>query len=305
MKMVHYCLLFFSLLVFHGKSFNNSMSCSQTPYPNLCFHFINQNDEVLSADIDDTFRMARFRNSAVQATLNRAMAAHNHLLSAMAQFQRVDEDRDKLALIDCLELYDDSIAKLNHSMINSMSAEPIDHLTLLSSSLANYQTCRDGFRDFELISYNQFNLFFSSQIFSNFSKLISNSLAIAKAEAAAISSATAANSFLEWVSDDDKMLVQKTDGKAADIVVAKDGSGDFRTITEAVAAATKVRKGSGRLVIYVKSGIYRENVEIKKTLKNIMMIGDGIGSTIVTAMNNVHDGSTTFRSATFGLCMHA
>lgn len=215
-----------------------------------------------------------------------------------------DDNRAKLALIDCLELYEDSIVELNHSTINSMSAKPIEHSTSLSASLANHQTCRDGFRDFGFSS-DHLNSIFPFRILSNFSKLVSNSLAIAKA-AAATSSATGgrrllADSFPSWVSGDDRMLLQDTGGKAADIVVAQDGSGDFRTISEAAAAAAEARKGGGRFVIYVKGGVYRENVEIKKTMKNIMMIGDGIDSTIVTAMKNVQDGSTTFRSATFGL----
>lgn len=196
-----------------------------------------------------------------------------------------DDDRAKLALIDCLELYEDSITELNRSTISSMNgdSDPVDHLTLLSASMANHQTCQNGFRDF--------GFDFPFQSLSNFSKLVSNSLAIAKT-AAGDNNATS-----EWISGDERNLLQ---GAAADMVVAQDGTGDFRSISEAVAAAAEVRKGSGRFVIYVKGGVYRENVVIKKTMKNVVMIGDGIGSTIVTAMKNVQDGSTTFRSATFG-----
>ncbi|KAG0458364.1 hypothetical protein HPP92_023212 [Vanilla planifolia] len=38
---------------------------------------------------------------------------------------------------------------------------------------------------------------------------------------------------------------------------------------------------------------------ITKSMKNLMIVGDGIGSTVVTGSKNVVDGSTTFRSATF------
>lgn len=282
------------------------MSCFQTPYPDLCFHYINPNDNIPTADIDETYLNTRFRNSAVQATLNQARKVHDHLRSIMDLGSFDDDNRNKVALIDCLEFYEDSIAKLNRSVFSSTSVNSIDHLTMLSASLANHQTCLDGFRDFD----NSNNFFLPIQIMSNFSKLVSNSLAITKAAVApASSSSTSCGQPLpdglcpEWVYDDDKTLLRDMVGKGADMVVAQDGSGDFRTISEAVAAAEEARKGSGseRFVIYVKGGIYKENVVIKKSMKNVMMIGDGMDRTIITAMKNVQDGSTTFQSATFGL----
>uniref|UniRef100_A0A9I9CL18 Pectinesterase n=1 Tax=Cucumis melo TaxID=3656 RepID=A0A9I9CL18_CUCME len=306
MKFV-YCFLLFSLLVIiHGRSFNNFMSCFQTPYPDLCFHYINPNDNIPTADIDETYLNTRFRNSAVQATLNQARKVHDHLRSIMDLGSFDDDNRNKVALIDCLEFYEDSIAKLNRSVFSSTSVNSIDHLTMLSASLANHQTCLDGFRDFD----NSNNFFLPIQIMSNFSKLVSNSLAITKAAVApASSSSTSCGQPLpdglcpEWVYDDDKTLLRDMVGKGADMVVAQDGSGDFRTISEAVAAAEEARKGSGseRFVIYVKGGIYKENVVIKKSMKNVMMIGDGMDRTIITAMKNVQDGSTTFQSATFAV----
>ena len=88
----------------------------------------------------------------------------------------------------------------------------------------------------------------------------------------------------------------------ANYVVAKDGSGTHRTINRAVAALARTgrtRRG-GRIVIYVKAGVYRENVEIGIQLKNVMLVGDGIDKTIVTGSRNVPDGATTYNSATFG-----
>ncbi|KAL4024566.1 hypothetical protein IC575_012930 [Cucumis melo] len=89
----------------------------------------------------------------------------------------------------------------------------------------------------------------------------------------------------------------------ADYVVAKDGSGTHTTINRAVAAlaSTGRRRGGGRIVIYVKAGVYRENVEIGIQLKNVMLVGDGIDKTIVTGSRNVPDGATTYNSATFGV----
>lgn len=90
--------------------------------------------------------------------------------------------------------------------------------------------------------------------------------------------------------------------KVTDIVtVIHDGSGNFPTITDAVNAApnnTDVSKGY--FIIYVTAGIYEEYISIPKNKKNLMMIGDGIGKTIITGNRNVVDGWTTFNSASFG-----
>ncbi|KAG6677491.1 hypothetical protein I3842_14G029900 [Carya illinoinensis] len=100
----------------------------------------------------------------------------------------------------------------------------------------------------------------------------------------------------DWVKGGDRKLLQSSSpASQANIVVATDGSGDYTTIKDAISAASK-RSGSGRYVIYVKQGTYKENVEIK--LKNIMLVGDGIGKTIVTGSKSVGGGSTTFKSAT-------
>ncbi|KAL6494087.1 hypothetical protein OROGR_031996 [Orobanche gracilis] len=86
----------------------------------------------------------------------------------------------------------------------------------------------------------------------------------------------------------------------ADFVVAQDGSGDYKTINEAVDALAQLRQNrSERVVVYVKSGVYNENVEIGGDLKNIMFVGDGIDGTIVVSNKNVQDGATTLNSATF------
>ncbi|KAK8654764.1 hypothetical protein V6N13_107364 [Hibiscus sabdariffa] len=56
-----------------------------------------------------------------------------------------------------------------------------------------------------------------------------------------------------------------------------------------------------RNVIYIKKGVYKENVEIKKKKWNIMMIGDGMDVTVISGNRSFVDGWTTFRSATFGV----
>ena len=69
----------------------------------------------------------------------------------------------------------------------------------------------------------------------------------------------------------------------ANFIVAKDGFGTHTTINDAVAALSRIgHDGSQRIIIYVKSGVYNENVEIERNMKNVIFVGDGMDKTIVT-----------------------
>ncbi|KAL0315889.1 UNVERIFIED_CONTAM: Pectinesterase 3 [Sesamum radiatum] len=99
----------------------------------------------------------------------------------------------------------------------------------------------------------------------------------------------------EWLSAGDRRLLQAST-VTPDVTVAADGSGNYRTVSAAVAAAPE--GSSRRYVIRIKAGVYRENVEIPRRKTNLMFVGDGRTTTIITASRNVVDGSTTFNSAT-------
>ena len=87
----------------------------------------------------------------------------------------------------------------------------------------------------------------------------------------------------------------------ADFVVAKDGSGTHTTINHAVAALARMGdRRPPRAIIYVKSGVYNEKVEIGGHMKNVMLVGDGMDRTVITGSRSVVDGDTTLTSATFG-----
>jgi pectinesterase len=103
--------------------------------------------------------------------------------------------------------------------------------------------------------------------------------------------------FPSWVTSKDRRLLESSAGNIqANVVVAKDGSGKFKTVAEAVASAPN--KGKTRYVIYVKKGIYKENVDISSQKTNVMLVGDGMDATIITGSLNAVDGTGTFQSAT-------
>ncbi|KAL1363654.1 pectinesterase [Arachis hypogaea] len=306
---IGYILIVYSLFAcVHGKE---QLSCNQTPYPNVCKHYVETATYTLSTQDEHVSSPSySFHGMALKVTMDQAIRAHQ-LVSTMDPKNFKENKKAKMAWEDCLELYEDTIYQLNRSM---KSKNLNDKLTWQSASIANHQTCQNGFIEFNLNSH----LNFFPTMLSNFSKLLSNSLSITKAVSMLeaeqevrgrrrllLSSSSNHNKhghggFPEWLSVSDRRLLQAATPPKGDVVVAQDGSGNYKTITEGVAAAAKIG-GGRRVVVHVKAGVYRENVDIKKTVKNIMIVGDGIDATVVTADGNAQDGSTTFRSATFGV----
>nr|CAB3483124.1 unnamed protein product [Digitaria exilis] len=102
-----------------------------------------------------------------------------------------------------------------------------------------------------------------------------------------------------WVNGEERrMLKGNFQGRLTPtVVVAKDGSGKFNTINEALKAMPP--KYTGRYLIYVKAGVYEEYVTITKAMENVTMYGEGAMKTIITGSRNFADGLTTYKTATF------
>ncbi|XP_038992686.1 probable pectinesterase/pectinesterase inhibitor 21 isoform X2 [Hibiscus syriacus] len=86
-----------------------------------------------------------------------------------------------------------------------------------------------------------------------------------------------------------------------DLVVAKDGSGDCKTLNE---AKQKIpRRSTKPYVVYVKEGVYAENVEITSDITHLALVGDGKEKTRITgSISTGPDGNpTTYFTATFGI----
>ncbi|EPS74725.1 pectinesterase, partial [Genlisea aurea] len=181
--------------------------------------------------------------------------------------------REKAAWADCVELYEDAILQINKSVESTSGS---DSQTWLSTALTNFETCKSGFVDFG-ITDNVLPLISKDD---NVSALISSALALNRDHAGDYGGRSYSNGgFPKWVSPRARKLLQSA-SIPADIVVANDGSGNYTTVSAAVAA---VGKNSGKtLVIHVKQGTYNENVVIGNGLTNIMLVGDGIGKTIIT-----------------------
>nr|TKS04567.1 putative pectin methylesterase family protein [Populus alba] len=255
--------------------------CNKTPNPEPCKYFMKQNPKHFAPQ-----QKSDFRKLAIELSMQRAHTAlsHNKGLGSKCR-----DEKERAAWADCLGLYEDTIVELNHTLDSNTKCTDFDAQTWLSTALTNLETCKAGFKDFGVSD------FMLPLMSNNVSKLIRNSLAL-KDNASSNPPQTYNDGFPSWVKTGDRKLLQAS-SSTSNLVVAQDGSGNHRTIKAALDAAAK-RSGSGRFVIRIKSGVYRENLDIGKNLKNIMLVGDGLKNTIITGSRSVGGGSTTFNSAT-------
>ncbi|GAB2291221.1 hypothetical protein Dimus_025480 [Dionaea muscipula] len=84
-------------------------------------------------------------------------------------------------------------------------------------------------------------------------------------------------------------------GQKIKFVVGKSGEEKYRTINEALAAASRVPNNKS-VQIHVRKGVYDEIVVVNRT--NVELVGDGIGITIITGNRRVDSTIRTFNIAT-------
>lgn len=68
-----------------------------------------------------------------------------------------------------------------------------------------------------------------------------------------------------------------------DLIVAADGSGDYKTVQEAINASPDNR--TSFFYIYIKKGIYKEVITIPRTKEHLYLIGEDANNTILTFDN--------------------
>ncbi|KAF3322751.1 pectinesterase-like protein [Carex littledalei] len=284
-----------------GTDPNIARHCDGTLYPELCASTLATLSKTNVPISDAICHVIKSTTSAVRNSRSNCSSYLTHL-------PQLDQ-RNKLALQDCLELLDQTLDELSSAFSGmnnvSRSADSISTVqTVLSGALTNQYTCLDGFA-YAPKAGARVRPYIKGRFF-HVAHLISNSLAMVKKlprkrrhlRETFEGYGRITRGYPQWVSGKDRHLLQVPSNATimADLVVAKDGSGNFTTVTDAINAAPN--NSDTRFVIYVKAGGYYENVEVGKSKTNIMLIGDGMWKTTIKGNRNVVDGWTTFRSAT-------
>jgi pectinesterase len=81
-------------------------------------------------------------------------------------------------------------------------------------------------------------------------------------------------------------LIAQTIPTSNDLTVALDGSGDYRSIQEAINAIRDL--GPRQIVIHIKKGVYHEKVVIPSWKTRISLVGENADSTVI--VNNDYSG---------------
>ncbi|KAL5227282.1 hypothetical protein ABZP36_015547 [Zizania latifolia] len=260
--------------------------CANSPDPASCQYIVA--DAVLASPDAHPSRPAQVLSAIVGASLER----HDAAAEAVAgMHRRASDPRQRAALEDCVQL----MGLARDRLADSAGASDDDARTWLSAVLTDHVTCLDGLGDGPLRDSVGAHL-------EPLKSLASASLAVLNAGGGARDLlAEVVDSFPSWVPAGDRVLLAAApaDAAQANVVVAKDGSGKYKTIKEAVDAAPD--GGNSRYVIYVKKGVYKENLEVGKKKRELMIVGDGMDQTVITGSLNVVDGATTFNSATLAV----
>ncbi|KAK7277768.1 hypothetical protein RJT34_22785 [Clitoria ternatea] len=290
--------------------------CISTPDPSYC-------NSVLPPQNGNVYDYARF---SVKKSISQA-ATFLNIVNKYLQRQRHNLPTPTVhALEDCqtlaelnLDFLSTSFQTVNKTTKFLPTSQADDIQTLLSAILTNQQTCLEGLQQASSSSVNNG----LSVPLSNDTKLFSVSLAlftkgwvpdnafrpntkqrVFRNGRLPLRMSRRVREVYEGVSR--RKVVEVGVGeevKVKEIVtVSKDGSGNFSSIGDAVAAApNKSSSTGGYFLIYVTAGVYEENVSIDKKKTYLMMVGDGINKTIITGNRSVVDGWTTFKSATFAV----
>ncbi|KAL8055996.1 hypothetical protein ABFX02_04G091100 [Erythranthe guttata] len=276
--------------------------CSVTQYPDSCFASLESGNSTNPGNI---FKLS-------------LMVAVDSLKKLSAAFpgeyaNRTDKPLVKEALRVCGAVLSDAVDSLDDT-ISSVDGggkgvvSRIDDLkTWLSTAVTDQETCLDALEEAKAPFLEEIKL-----LAKNSTEFASNSLAIVskllgllgdfdipfnrRRRLLAVPAVEAG--FPGWVAARERRLLQEVRPKP-DVTVAADGSGDVATINEAVARIPK--KNLTKFVIYVRAGEYVENVELVKSMWNVMMYGDGKTATIISGSKNFIDGTPTFSTATFAV----
>lgn len=219
-------------------------TCEGTLYPDLCVSTLVTFPDLASKSVP------RMISSMVNHTVNEVKSS-SYNCSGLRKNLRNINPLEQRALDDCLNLFDDTIVELK-TTIADLSARTTtidskrhrDLQTLLSGAMTNLYTCLDGF------AYSRGNVRdrIQEKLFE-ISHHVSNTLAMLKRVPGVVKKTSKSEAFPgygklkdgfpTWVSPKDRKLILQgaVNETKFNLVVAKDGTGNFTTIGEAVAAA--------------------------------------------------------------------
>nr|POE73849.1 putative pectinesterase/pectinesterase inhibitor 35 [Quercus suber] len=270
-------------------------ACKRTPHKAACESMLSST--LLSAlpETPEELFVLSVKFSMDRAYLARALA-YNLTLN----YEKSRSNYITSGMNDCLELLDDTLDQLTNVVNNNTNQQTQtttdDIQTWLSAACTNQETCLESIENDKI----EVEKGVMDSTIQNLSQLISNTLTLYMSSKTSIirggNRRLLYDDFPSWVSVSERKLLHASMGEIeVSAVVAKDGSGTHKTIVEALEASME---GGGRTVIHVQAGTYHEYIKIPTKQKNVMLVGDGKGKTVIVGDRSHGGGWTTFQSAT-------
>ncbi|XP_054807042.1 probable pectinesterase/pectinesterase inhibitor 12 [Prosopis cineraria] len=276
--------------------------CRTTPYPEACFDSLK-----LGISINISPNILTYLLQSLQVAISEATHLSDLFHNAGGHPGSNLVEKQRGSIQDCRELHLSTLTSLKRSLSgvrdSPTSARKLaDARAYLSAAMTNKNTCLEGL-DSTAGSLKPVLVHSTIKTY----KHVSNSLSMLPKPGLRGSRGNKNRRRLlgapAWLKRKDRRILESSDGEEYDpdemLVVAADGTGNFSTITEAVNFAPN--NSLYRTVIYVKSGVYEENVDIPSYKTNVVLLGDGSDVTLITGNRSVGDAWTTFRSATLAV----
>ena len=303
---------------FSREPISSSNYCKNTPFPKACESILllsktTYHNHDSSSSSSTTFLSTKqdLFDDSVQYSISEANWAHSLAYNlSLTSSKRIRAHYETAALIDCLDLIDDTVDLLSNVVVSRneipKNSRNDDVHSWLSAAVTNQETCLESL---ETQGFDPEKAAMASAA-RNLSQLITNSLSLYLSSTEPSSGAggrklLSEGEFPAWVSAGDRRLLEApVEAIETHAVVAKDGSGTHGTIGEAIAGLAGSMAEGGRTVIHIKAGTYNEYIKIPSKQKNVLLVGDGKGKTVIVGNKNNRDGSTTYNSATVGKAFH-
>ncbi|GAV70990.1 Pectinesterase domain-containing protein/PMEI domain-containing protein [Cephalotus follicularis] len=299
-------LLFIAIIFSTATSLNTSSTssldthlsyirdfCKTTPYPDACFDSLK-----LSISINISPNIINNLLQSLQTAIFEAGKLGNILFGA-GNSNIIEKQRGTIQ--DCIELHQITVSSLQRSVSNIQvgdSRKLADARAYLSAALTNKNTCLEGLES----ASGPLKPVILDSLTSTYEH-VSNSLSmLSKSVPKEAHLNRRLMGFPKWMTRKDRRILESSGdeyGPSDIITVAQDDTGNFSAITDAINFSPN--NSDDRVIIYVKEGVYVENVEIPSYKTNIVLLGDGINVTVITGNRSVVDGWTTFRSATIAV----
>lgn len=283
-----------------------SSVCAPTDYKELCMKSLTSYAPNGTTDPKELIKAA-------------VVAIQDHMKGSLTFSQSLatnaTEAKTKMSLDDCKDLYQYAIdvlqaafSSVGDSDLHTMEDRAAEIQNWLSAVVSYQESCLDNMDDLKLRTDLQNNVLNASQLTSNALSIVTGMSQVLASfdiklnlttNSRRLLSTAQGGDYPSWFSAADRKLLAKVDNGRVrpNAVVAKDGSGQYKTIKAALAAYPKGHRG--RYVIYVKAGVYDEYIEVTKDQVNVFMYGDGPRKTIVTGHKSNRGGTPTMQSATF------